>query len=101
MGTLNGYMQATQRFLREQKQDFIDPDDLIGFVNRSRRETVMRTKCLRGLTPISGQIVSWTITNPGSGYSANPTLTITPPDFPSGVLPKPNGDQATATAILA
>jgi hypothetical protein len=100
MGTLNGYMQATQRFLREQKQDFIDPDDLIGFVNRSRRETAMRTKCLRGLTPISGQIVSWTIENPGSGYSTTPTLTITPPDFPSGVLPKPNGDQATATAIV-
>ena len=57
----------------------------------------MRTQCVRVLTPISGSVLSIDVTAAGSGYTA-PTVTITPPDFPSGVLPYPNGLQATATA---
>lgn len=60
----------------------------------------MRSQCIRVLTPISGSIVSWTVTDGGTGYSNTPTLSITTPDFPSGVLPYPNGDQATAQAIV-
>lgn len=94
------YLQDTQRFLREQRQEFSNPQDLIAYINRARREIAMRSQCIRVLTPSSGSIVSWTVTDGGSNYSATPTLTITDPDFPSGVLPDPNGAQATASAIV-
>lgn len=91
------YLKQTQRFLREQRQEFSNPDDLLVYINRARREVAGRTQCIRRLTPISGQILSATVTNPGTGY-VNPQVAITPPDFPSGVLPAPNGRQATAVA---
>lgn len=95
---LFGYLQATQRFLREANQEFINAQDLIEYINRARREVAMRSQCIRRLTPISNQITGWLVTNGGTGYSAAPTLTITAPDFPSGQAPYPNGAQATASA---
>lgn len=97
---LNTYLQQVQRFLREQRQELLNPEDLISYVNRARREIAGRAQCIRVLTPISGSIVSWQVTNGGTGYSNNPTLTVAPPDFPSGALPNPNGAQATAAAIV-
>lgn len=91
------YLKQTQRFLREQRQEFSNPDDLLVYINRARREVAGRTQCIRRLTPISGQILSATVTNPGTGY-VNPQVAITSPDFPSGVLPAPSGRQATAVA---
>ena len=89
------YLQACQRLLREQKQEFSNPEDLLSYINIARRETAGRTQCIRRLTQISGQIIDATIVSGGTGYTA-PVVTITPPDFPSGVLPNPNGRQATA-----
>lgn len=100
MASLNTYLQQTQRFLRDQKQDLLDPADLIEYVNRSRREVAMRAQCIRRLTPISGAIISATVTAPGAGYTNSPTVTLSAPDFPSGQGPFPNGDQATAAAIV-
>lgn len=97
---LNAYLQQTQRFLRDQKQDKFNADDLRDYINRARREVAMKGDCVRVLTPISGQIISWSVTNGGSGYTASPTLTVSDPDFPSGTGPFPNGDQATATATV-
>lgn len=97
---LNDYLKQTQRLLKDGKQETFNPNDLISYINRSRREIAMRSSCVRVLTPISGQIISCTVTNGGTGYSLNPTLTITPPDFPSSTLPYPNGLQATARAIV-
>jgi hypothetical protein len=97
---LNEYLQQAQRFLRDAKQEKVNADDLRSYVNRARREVAMRAECIRVLTPISGQIIGWTVTDPGSGYSAFPTLTVSAPDFPSGTGPFPNGDQATATAAI-
>jgi hypothetical protein len=97
---LNKYLEQVQRFARDQKQQYFDVGNLIDYVNRARREVAGRTQCIRRLTTISGSIESWSVTNGGSGYSSSPTLTITPPDFPSGTLPFPNGAQATATAIV-
>lgn len=94
------YLQQTQRFLREQKQEFLNVDDLISYINRARRLVAEQAQCIRVLTPISGQITAWTLTDGGSGYSDNPTLTVSDPDFPSGMLPEPSGLQATATAIV-
>lgn len=94
------YLKDTQRLLREQKQGFVNPQDLIAYINRARREIAMRSQCIRVITPSSGAITGWTVTDGGTGYSNTPTLTITPPDFPSGVLPYPNGDQATAQAVV-
>ena len=93
------YIKQTQRFLREQKQMFENPADLLVYINRARREVAGRTQSIRRLTPISGQIVSTQVINGGTGYTA-PIAVITTPDFPSGILPSPNGRQATATATL-
>jgi len=93
------YLKQTQRFLREQKQDFENPDDLISYINRARREIAMRGQCVRTLTPISGSISTITVTAGGTLYT-NPSVVISAPDFPSGVAPYPNGAQATATANL-
>jgi hypothetical protein len=100
MGSYATYMQQVQRFLREQKQDFLNPDDLLEYINRARRDIAMKAMCVRRLTTISGSVQTCTVTAGGTGYSASPTVTISAPDFPSGRLPLPNGDQATATAIV-
>lgn len=94
------YMKDVQRFLRETKQDMITPDTIIAHVNRARREVAMRAQCIRILTPISGQIMSASVTNGGAGYTSAPTVAVSAPDFPSGTLPYPNGDQATAEATI-
>lgn len=94
-----GYLKQTQRFLREQKQDFENPGDLLEYVNRARREVAGRTQCIRRLTPISGQVLDGTVVTGGSGY-VNPIATITTPDWASGALPSPNGRQATAGVTM-
>ncbi len=95
MGAFNTYLQQLQRFTRDAKQDMLNPEDLLEYVNRARREVAARTQCIRRLTPISGSVVSGLVTAGGSGYSASPILTISAPDFPSGRSPNPNGLQAT------
>lgn len=100
MTSLNQYMQDTQRLLRDTKQKNVNPDDLRVYINRARREIAMRSQAIRLLTPISGSVVSCTVTDGGSGYSASPTVTISAPDFPNGTSNNPNGLQATATATV-
>lgn len=100
MASLNDYLMQTQRFLRDQRQDLIDPGDMVAYINRARREVAMRAQCVRRLTPISGAVITASVTAGGSGYTNNPTITITAPDFPSGQGPFPGGDQATALAIV-
>lgn len=100
MASLNEYLQQVQRFLRDEKQDLFDPGDLIAYINKARKETAMRAKCIRVLTPISGQCISASVVAAGTGYSGSPTITISAPDFPSGLPPYPGGDQATASAIV-
>jgi len=95
------YMRQVQSLIRDEKQEQINPDNIVRYVNRARRECAMRAQCLRFLTPISGQIVSATVTAGGSGYTSAPTVTIAAPDYPLGAGPKPQGDQATATAQIA
>lgn len=94
------HMQTTQRFLRDYKQEIENPVDLIAYINRGRREVAMRAWCLRALTPIAGACTSVDVTSAGSAYSSSPTVSITAPDFPSGLAPNPGGAQATATAIV-
>jgi hypothetical protein len=94
------YMEQCQRFIRDQKQTFIDTGNLQNYVNRARREVAMRAQCVRVLTPISGAVISCSLTSGGSNYSAAATATITAPDFPSGFAPNPTGAQATATPII-
>ena len=99
MATLNDYLKQIQRFTRDQGQSFLNPQDLIDYVNRARREVAMRAQCVRVLTPVSGAITSASVIHAGSGYTA-PAVTITAPDYPSGTGAKPNGDQATAGVIM-
>ena len=100
MATLFDYQKQVQRFLREKKQDLINPDDLVVYINRARREVAMRTQSIRVLTQSSAPIVTASVVAGGSGFSNSPTVTITPPDFPSGAGANPLGAQATALAIV-
>lgn len=100
MATLFDYQQQVQRFMRDAKQEQLNPQDLVEYVNRARREVAMRAQCIRRLTPISGSIISIEVTDGGTGYSNAPTITISDPDFPSGQGPYPSGSQATASAIV-
>jgi len=95
------YQKQVQRFLRDQKQSTNSLDAILSYVNRARREIALRTQCIRVLTSSAGAISGYTLTAPGSGYSNSPTATVTAPDFPSGMLPHPNGSQATATVQAA
>jgi len=94
------YLKQVQRLLREQKQEFLNPDDLLSYINLARREVAGRTQSVRRLTPISGQIISTNLVSGGSGYVA-PVVNITTPDWPSGALPNPQGRQATAVALMS
>jgi hypothetical protein len=98
--SLYGYVQQAERFLRDQGQRWINPADLIEYVNRARREVAMRTQSIRILTPVSGEITRIEVTDPGSGYT-DPVVTISPPDAPTGMVPNPGGAQATAIPIVS
>jgi len=98
--SLFDYLKEVTRLLREQNQTFVNPDSLIAYINEARKEVAMKAQCIRVLTPISGAITGWSITAAGSGYSSNPTFTVSAPDMPSGFLPFPNGDQATASGAV-
>lgn len=98
--TLFTYQQEVQRLLREAKQGLSNPDDLRAYINTARREIAMRSQAIRIVTPICGSILECSVTEPGSGYSDSPTVTISAPDFPSGGPIAPNGRQATAIATV-
>jgi hypothetical protein len=93
MGGYNTYMQQCQRFLRDARQEKINADDMLNYVNRARREVAERTQCVRRLTPIAGSVMGGSVVTGGTGYT-NPTLVISPPDFPPGTPVYPNGAQA-------
>ena len=95
---LHEYLKTLQGLVRDRTQTNLNPEDLVSYVNRARREIALRTQCIRILPPVAGQIASITVLTPGSGYS-NPSVQISPPDAPSGAAPNPGGVQATATAI--
>jgi len=78
----------------------LDPQDLIQYINRARREVAGRTQCVRRLTPISGSITDAPLVAGGHSYSSQTYLSISPPDFPSGALPYPSGLQATGELII-
>lgn len=98
--TLNTYMKDVYRFVRDPRMETFNPKDMIERINIARREVAMRCQCVRVLTNSSGACETGTVVAPGSGYVTAPTVTISPPDFPSGMAPFPNGSQATATASI-
>lgn len=100
MASLFDYQKEVQKWLRETKQDLINPQNLVNYINRARREVAMRTQCIRVLTQSSAPVVTASVVAGGSLYSSNPTISITPPDFPSGTGANPLGAQATASAIV-
>lgn len=98
-GPLNTYISDIYRLLgRDETQSDWNPDDLIRYINIARSEVAAQGQCIRRTSPVSGSILTLTVVEPGHSYSNNPTVTISPPDFPSGFLPYPNGAQATASA---
>jgi hypothetical protein len=99
VASLFTYMKQVQRFIRDSSQELVDPEDIKEYCNQARREVAMRSQSIRVLPKISGACISVNITNGGTGYT-NPVVTITPPDSPSGMLPFPNGAQATANCIM-
>lgn len=99
MASLFSYLKQIRRFMRDGTMELLDDGDLAEYVNQARRETAMRAQCIRILPPISGSVLACTVTAGGSGYTS-PTVTISPPDSPSGFLPLPQGAQATASATV-
>lgn len=97
MSSLFEYTRQVQRFIRDGNQQLVDFEDIITYVNAARREVALRAQCIRVLPPISGPIVDATILTGGTGYT-NPTVTISTPDSPGGLLLNPNGAQAVGTA---
>ncbi len=97
MAALSDYVKQTESFLRDRSNRLLNLDDITVYVNRARRDIALRTQCIRRVPPISGPITEIQVTDVGSGYTV-PTVTITPPDFPTGQLPYPPGSQATAEA---
>ena len=96
---LFSYMKLVQRWINDMNQELINPADLIVFINRARREVAMRSQCIRVLPPVSGSVTTVTVTAGGTGYT-NPTVTISPPDFPGGTATLPLGATATAVATV-
>ncbi len=99
--TLNDYVADVQTFLADSNQEMLDPQDIIKYVNRARREIAIRTQCVRVLTPITGAVIGGSVVSGGSGYTSSPTITLTAPDFPSGQGPYPNGSQGSVTAVVS
>jgi hypothetical protein len=97
MASLFQYTRQVQRFLRDANQVLIDFEDIVDYVNQSRREVAMRAQCVRVLPPISAPIISADILNGGTGYT-NPTVQISFPDSPGGQRLNPNGAQAIGVA---
>ena len=96
---LFGYLRQVQRLLRDGNQELLNPADLMDFINRARRQVALQSQSIRFVPPVCGQVMSITITNPGTGYT-NPTVVLTAPDFPSGAELFPQGAQAQAVATL-
>lgn len=96
---LYSYMKDVERFLHDTTQRMVNPADIVEWINRARRTVAERSECIRLVAPISGAVATITVNDGGSGY-VSPTVTVTPPDFPSGYGDNPTGAQATATATV-
>lgn len=99
MTTLFDHMKLVQHLIRDTNQELINPNTLIDYINRARRETAMRSQCLRFLPPTSGSVTTVTVTAGGSGYTS-PTVAVSAPDSPGGKALSPFGAQATAVATV-
>jgi hypothetical protein len=93
------YSKMVRRMINDGALREIDEENVISYINRARREVAMRTQCIRFVPPITSALTRIDVTAPGSGYTA-PIVTISPPDFPTGVQPYPPGAQATASASI-
>lgn len=97
---LDTYQKDTTRLMRDFNQTDVDPRNILNYINIARRDVAGRSQCIRRLTPVSGGISTITLDDGGSNYSASPTITISGPDFPSGLAPNPTGLQAEAVATV-
>jgi hypothetical protein len=92
-------MLQTQRFVADTQQVYVNPEDLIAYINRARREVAMRTQSIRILPPVQGQLTEIDVLAGGEGW-INPVVLISWPDAPSGRLPNPRGVRATAVPVV-
>jgi hypothetical protein len=95
--TLYEYMLDTQRLIADTSQTYLNPEDLIAYINKARREVAMRSQSIRILPPVQGSITQLQLVRAGANY-VDPVVHISWPDAPSGQLPNPRGVRATATA---
>lgn len=98
---LNYYLGQVQGLLGTQSTALYQTTQLTAYINEARNQVAMRSQCIRVLSPSSGPITALTLNSGGSGYVSTPTVTITPPDFPSGFTPSPQGAQATAVCTIS
>ena len=53
MTTLFGYLKQTQRLLREENQELVNPQDLIDYINIARGQVAGEGECIRSIGTIS------------------------------------------------
>ncbi len=97
---LNAYLAQVQRLLHNPTGTLYNQADLVAFINLARREIAMRAQCIRLVPATSAPLNSVTVLSAGASYTS-PTILISTPDYPSGELPFPTGDQASVSAVLS
>ena len=53
MTTLFGYLKQTQRLLREENQELVNPQDLIDYINIARGQIAGEAECIRAIGTVS------------------------------------------------
>lgn len=92
---LNTYISQTQTILHDFNGVFYgSPLNLTSIINTARNKVALKGQCIRVLPPSSSSVATFTKVAGGSGYTSNPTITVSGPDVP-------NSTQATATAVVS
>lgn len=104
MTAISGYLTQVQRLLHDSNAQFWSVAELVDYINEARTRLVRDTGSYRVLQTIYlstgvevypfGGVTGFNVTNQGSGYGANSTVTVAA----SGVT---GGVQATATPTIA
>lgn len=80
---LSEYVTQTRDILKDPRAAFYSAASVKSWINRARSQCAQDNQCVRYMPASWGSVLTATVTNPGSGYSAA-TLTVTGPDAQGG-----------------
>lgn len=92
---LADYTNAVRDILHDPNANFYSVAQINRWINRARRRTAEKGRCVRRMPPSKGTISSITLNAGGAGYVSPPTVAISAPDYPGR-----GNVQATATATI-